>query len=790
MTTDSDPADEPPGRPTAAADRAVPLTSRRALVELALASFLVLFFELTCIRWFGSVVLFLTFFTNVVLMACFLGVSVGCLAASRRWNFIEAFIPTMLLAVALAYAVLWGYFKFDSQLMIDVGGQRSPQQVYFGADSRVADAARLAIPVEAIAGVFFVLIALIFVGPGQVVGRRFAAIPDRLAAYTADIAGSLAGIAAFAAASMATLPATVWFTLSLAIGLYFTPRRRWLQCVAALGVLFIVATRVDWPRTPPGRETHNAWSPYNFVSYKAWHRGIYVNNLAHQRMLTIENGGSAYMLPHLLNRDAGGRPFEDVLIIGAGSGNDVAAALRQGARHVDAVEIDPVINALGRRDHPDRPFDDPRVEVHLEDGRGFVRKTDRKYDLIIYALVDSLALHSSYSSIRLESFLFTDEAFRDVRARLKPGGVFALYNYYRQGWVVARLVKLVEAVFGTPPLVFSLPAQETITAEDNQRGFITFLLAAPPGTPAVEHIAARLARDHAFWLNTHPVLNQPINGYRPDPPPSPASPPASPGVPGESEQPAGFQRIVSAQVDASAIDRVPTDDWPFLYLRRPMIPALNLRGMAIVAVLSLALLFLFAPVRRARPSGQMFFLGAGFMLLETKAVVHMALLFGGTWMVNSVVFFAILTMVLVSNLVVMILRPARLWPYYVLLIAALAVNSAVPMDVFLSLPGPAKVVSSCTVVFVPVFFAGVIFATVFRRSGRPDVDFGSNIGGIILGGLSENLSLVLGFSHLLWVAIGFYLLSALLAPRSGIVDADVRAPRRPGAGNDSGTATS
>ena len=69
---------------------------------------------------------------------------------------------------------------------------------------------------------------------------------------------------------------------------------------------------------------------------------------------------------------------------------------------------------------------------------------------------------------------------------------------------------------------------------------------------------------------------------------------------------------------------------------------------------------------------------------------------------------------------------------------------------------------SCAVVFLPVFFAGVIFATSFRASRQPDVDFGSNIGGIILGGLTEYLSLVLGFNHLLWVAIGFYLLSALL----------------------------
>ena len=158
----------------------------------------------------------------------------------------------------------------------------------------------------------------------------------------------------------------------------------------------------------------------------------------------------------------------------------------------------------------------------------------------------------------------------------------------------------------------------------------------------------------------------------------------------------------------------------------------------------------------------MFFLGAGFMLLETKGVVHMALLFGATWMVNSIVFFAILTMILLSNFYVLAVKPRRLWPYYVLLLAALLVNSVIPMDDFLALPGISKVITSCAVVFLPVFFAGVIFATAFRSSTQPDVDFGSNIAGIVLGGLSEYLSLIVGFNHLLWIAIGYYVLSALL----------------------------
>src|SRR5438132_1591802 len=161
-------------------------------------------------------------------------------------------------------------------------------------------------------------------------------------------------------------------------------------------------------------------------------------------MNKIAETGSAYSLVHLLNRDSGGTPFEDVMIIGAGSGNDVSAALRYGAKRIDAVEIDPTINWIGRMYHPDKPYDDPRVHtiadnpaewgIHLDDGRSFTRKTPHQYDLAIYALVDSLVLHSGDSSIRLENFLFTEQAFVDIKSRLKPGGVFAIYNYYRQGW--------------------------------------------------------------------------------------------------------------------------------------------------------------------------------------------------------------------------------------------------------------------------------------------------------------------------------------------------------------------
>ena len=75
--------------------------------------------------------------------------------------------------------------------MIDVGGQGSPQQVFFGTEYRSKDLSRFIIPIEAVAGLFYVLIALMFMGLGQVMGRAFNAIPNHIAAYTMNIIGKL-----------------------------------------------------------------------------------------------------------------------------------------------------------------------------------------------------------------------------------------------------------------------------------------------------------------------------------------------------------------------------------------------------------------------------------------------------------------------------------------------------------------------------------------------------------------------------------------------------------------------
>ncbi len=737
---------------------------RRSYQELFLISFLLLFFELACIRWFGSYVIFLTFFTNVVLLGSFVGMSVGCLAASRRTNFINWTPLVCLIAVVSALGIIYLY-QTDHSITVDIGHQYSPDRVYFGTSWRHTDPNTSGIPIELIAGYFFLLVVLMFVGLGQVLGRRFDAIPNRILAYSTNLLGSLAGIVGFGVVSYRWLSPFWWFLIGLGGCCYFARgslKTRLFTWGFALNTFILVGIAGlglfnQLLEGPGKREVH--WSPYYRIDYRPKSLDISVNGIGHQGMKKIATHKGDYFIPHLLSQAIqdsakSQEPFE-VLVIGAGSGNDVAAALWGGADRVDAVEIDPIIHRLGRRHHPDKPFDDKRVHVHVNDGRNFLKQTDRKYDMVIYALVDSLILHSGYSSLRLENFLFTQEAFEDVRHCLKDDGMFVMYNYYRQGWVAGRLTRMARETFGGhEPVVLQLneAGESVLEIKENTKGGFTMLFARNDNK-----LSDAFKNQGLFWIHPRDFKN-PLTGFG-------ATAPAA------AEGQIRWQGLRPAKViESESAKQVPRDSWPFLYTREKKIPAFTRNGMLIMGGIAALLVILFTPKRAAaRFHWTLFFLGAGFMLLETKSVVHLALLFGSTWKVNSIVFFAILVMTLAANLFVLRFHPKRLAPWYIALIASLILNIFIGPEVFLGMTNAFKYIGSGLVVFIPIFFAGIIFASGFRDAEHPDQAFGANIAGIVLGGLAENFSVVLGFKHLLWIAVAFYLFARLFQRRTASV---------------------
>jgi hypothetical protein len=402
------------------------------------------------------------------------------------------------------------------------------------------------------------------------------------------------------------------------------------------------------------------------------------------------------------------RHFSRVLIVGAGSGTDTALELSHGVDQIDAVEIDPVIQAIGVRDHPDQPYSDPRVHRYVDDGRAFVRKSTGTYDLVIFALPDSLTLVTTSANLRLESFLFTTQAFEGVRDHLSPNGIFVLYNYYREPWLVQKMAGMLQTSFGSPPIVRLYP----------ELGGQAATLAAGPGIAALGGAAP--PGDHIDAIDT-------ANAPRPA-----------------------------------------TDDWPFLYLRVPQI------GVQYIVTLSVVLLWALLLIARGavrsgtsfrRFSPHFFVLGVAFLLLETRSLVTFSLLFGSTWVVNSLVFFAILASVLAAIAVNSRFPIRSPRPLYAALFVAIAIAYLAPPDALLIEPAWLRYVVAGGLTFAPVFVANLVFSRSFRDTRTADMAFASNLLGAMVGGAVEYLALITGYQALLLVVAGLYGLAYVFATR-------------------------
>jgi len=515
-----------------------------------------------------------------------------------------------------------------------------------------------------------------------------------LDAYRLDIVGSILGIATFSLMSLLELPPVAWGGVVAVAFLLLLPRGpAATRSVAAL-IIFVVALSAESFQLHASPMS-TSWSPYYKIEVQkiARHYYVAVNGIPHQTISSVayrRRVEPIYFTPYAR---IGSRSPGDVLIIGAGTGTDVAIALAHGAAHVDAVEIDPRLYELGKQLQPDHAYQDPRVSVHITDGRAFLERTKKKFDLILFALPDSLTLVSGQSSLRLESYLFTLESMRTARAHLKPNGAFAMYNYYRSQWLVDRLAGTLAQVYGKAPCI------------DDAEGS--------------RHFAA-LTDGNVTCATTWSAGGRSF--------PAPAR-----------------------------------DDYPFLYLRSRSIPSFYLLTLGLI--LAAALVGVRATggaFKQIGVYGDLFFMGAAFLLLETKNVVQFALLFGTTWFVNALVFGGILLTVLAAVEVarrVPLRRPALL---YGALFAALGVAWVVPQHDLLGLAWDVRLPAAVALAFAPIFCANLLFAERFKDVGSSTVAFGANLLGAMVGGVLEYSSLVIGYRALVLVIAGLYGCAILL----------------------------
>jgi hypothetical protein len=639
-------------------------------------SFLILFVELALIRFIPGNIRVFSYFNNLILIASFLGIGLGFIL-SRNKKDLEYLFPFALTALGLVIF----YSKIN---VIQIQGEVTVLKYFSDANLKV----------ESIGSLLFIfsLVTALFTFLANAAGKLFSKFKP-LVAYSTDIAGSIFGIVAFSLISYFSVPAIYWFFIIIVIYLALVWKRSIMVFVSIIFLVFCFSFLI-------AKEDRTAiWSPYFKITYDFdtgekdnfgyW---VKINNFFHQFISSQDKREEFYYYPYTLFDN---HSYKNILIIGSGNGVDAAVSLARNpaVESIDAIEIDPEIVKLGQRLNVDKPYDDPRVNVYVEDGRGFLERTEKKYDLIIYAETDAVVLVNNSSGVRLESFLYTLEAFSEVKNHLTENGVFFQFNYYVDEWVIDKLALMTERVFGQSPYML-------------------------------------IQGDR---VKTSSII-------------------AGPKI---SEINIGFPNLKKYE-SVKNMD-LASDDWPFLFLKQKSIPIYYLKILLFLGLMSTLAYLLTQKSNSFKGLDFRFAaFGVGFMLLETKSLLNFSQLFGTTWVVNSLVIIAILSFVLLANFITSRFRFRKISLIYSALFTMLLLQLVIPNSFFASFNLVSRYLTASIFYFAPIFLANMIFAYKFKNTKHQSVNFGINMLGGVVGGLLEYSALLVGYQALIVFVIASY----------------------------------
>jgi len=688
--------------------------------QLILVSLLSLFLEMLMIRWVSSEIRIFAYFKNFVLVACFLGFGLGCYLCRRRIRLVAMISPLLLLTIILKTPIS-PLRRTMAALPALLGG--GVEVHVWGVPAMPASWTGMLLAMVVVVPLFAV-IATAFIPFGQLVGWYLEHSPRGVTAYSVNVLASLAGIAGFTLLAFLHQPPWVWFLVAgvfSVVAFWRNPAAR-----KALAATFLVC--ISLLALPDHRRATTYWSPYqklvlqplalngeiaaySLTTNDSWYQKVI--NLspdfvaAHPEVFSkFPVAQNSYNMPYHFYPSP-----PSVLVLGAGMGNDVAAALRNGASRVEAVEIDPLILQLGREYHFEHPYQSPKVHVVLNDARNYIENSHDQFDLIVFSLLDSHTTASHFTNIRIDNYVYTREALHRVKQLLRPDGLLIVKFQVDNPWIAGRLFRLVQDAFGQDPIQF----QTDVGGFDSSGRFF------------VAGSRERLARATSDpWLASYLATH--------------------------SQMPMQTARLT-------------TDDWPYFYQHEPGLPIS-------VILISVAVLIIFGWFLR-QTSGEgsavdphFMLLGAGFMLLEAQIVSKMALLFGTTWVVNAVVVSGLLCLIVAANLVYGAFPRIPLALAYAGLFLTLALMFTVPIEKLFFDSWLLRAALATLVLCSPVFFAGIIFVSSFARAGFRGSALGSNLFGSLIGGLLESSSLWFGLKALTILAAILYAGSAIFLRRS------------------------
>jgi hypothetical protein len=522
----------------------------------------------------------------------------------------------------------------------------------------------------------YALAALPFFTGGAVISLAFARLTPRInLLYAADLLGASAGcLALIPLLNQLGAPGVVMIAaaLSLAAALCFGSRRRAVAFVSlavlgvplaaqllGLGPFDIVDTKGhegdrvlfsrwnsfsrvavydrphgDWSLSPrfTGRPGDSLFMDIDSAASTPILKGT--GRAEDARYLRYELTALAY---HLVEDPAG----FNALVIGPGGGRDLLSALVFGATRVEGVEINPIIvrDVMQRqfREYSGGLYADPRVAIHVDDGRSYVRRSQSRYDVIQASLVDTWAATAAGAYTLTENSLYTTEAFGEYLDHLTDRGVLSITRWAFDG---LRLVSLAQQACAER----GLDASRHMAIVRHDR-VATFLLKKTPFTAHDVGRLETLSHELGFSILYAPGID----------PPTHAAEPIEMTRSGTSV--ADYRRLILAPdreafIAAYPLDiRPTTDDRPFFFhttrLRdqfevafgRSMLFGNGLSALLTLFGISAALVVLFIVVPLLiggeRPAsgwaGWLTYfgaLGAGFMLLEVALLQRFVLLLG------------------------------------------------------------------------------------------------------------------------------------------------------------------
>jgi spermidine synthase len=690
-------------------DSASPRALRASVIITAGLS---LFLELVLIRWEAGIFVVFALYKNFTLLSCFCGLGIGYAKARDKQLTLPGSLPMIALLLLIFSVLRYGLGDLGNA-MFQVVPVREEASVFFAFDPKASLAAYFihSLPVYCLLALTFVLNTLVLLPVGQFCGRLMQRM-EPLAGYGYNLLGSAAGVGLLFVLSWVWAGPAIWFGLAAAGLAFFQLGSRAARKIAfgfALGCAMLAA----WPMTPM---VQTIYSPYQVIEKAAQPNGLMtlmVSGSYYQKVFDLSRANSSRETDRTLQKVIGyyelpfqtAKSVDRVAIVGAGSGNDVASALRNNAGHVDAVEIDPVIRNMGIENHPEHPYADPRVHSIINDARNFFRTTNASYDAIVYGVLDSHTVVSHGANMRVDSFVYTKEGLRDAFAHLKTGGLFsvsfALPNPLMGEKVFHILKSLPDA--GQPVAI--------LTGYDNNNT-TTFMVSK----------SASVQLPLAFM---------------------------------KGHQLADVTRDYMA-TSAKALD-LPTDDWPFFYLEKKMYPETYLMLLGLVLGIAFLLVRGLLPLQAWQPSAfSFFFLGGGFMLVETKAITELGLPFGNTWQVVGVTIISVLVMAYLANIFAARLTRNILTLAYLGLFAVLLTGYAVAIHGSMAASSLLERLLLVAILVGPLFFSGVVFSTLLKGSKNISAAMAYNLMGAMLGGALEYNSMRFGFSSLYLIALVLY----------------------------------